>query len=37
MNNKLEDFMLTVCEKQYDFCIKYNRKIELKKIAYDFH
>jgi len=26
MNNKLEDFMLSVCEKLFEFCVQYKRK-----------
>lgn len=37
MNNKLEDFMSVICDKLFEFCVKYNRKTEMKKISYDFH
>jgi translation initiation factor 3 subunit A len=37
MNNKLEDFMVTICERLFDFCVKYKRKTEFKKICYDFN
>ena len=37
MNNKLEDFMMTICEKLFEFCVTYKRKQELKKICYEFH
>lgn len=33
INNKLEDIMVSTMIKAYDFCLKFNRIIEFKKLT----